>query len=81
MRTTLTLEEDVAAKLRAEVRKSGRPLKQVVNEALREGLAKRPAKEKVPPFKVKARRMGLRPGLSYDCIGELLEQIEGPLHR
>jgi hypothetical protein len=25
--------------------------------------------------------MGHRPGLNYDCIGELLEQLEGPLHR
>lgn len=81
MRTTLTLDEDVAARLKCETRKSGKSFKQVVNEMLREGLATRPAKEKIPPFKVKARPMGLRPGLSYDCIGELLEQIEGPFYR
>jgi predicted transcriptional regulator len=81
VRTTLTLDEDVASRLKSEARKSGRPFKQVVNEALREGLAKRPAKGKVPPFKVKARSMGLYPGLNYDNIGELLEQIEGPLYK
>jgi hypothetical protein len=81
VRTTLTLDEDVAARLKGEARKSGKPFKQVVNETLREGLARHPAKEKIPPFKVEARRMGLRPGLSYDCVGELLEQIEDPFYR
>ncbi len=81
MRTTLTLDEDIAAKLKAEARKTGRPFKQVVNETLREGFfARRPGK-RLPPFKVKARRLGLRPGLSYDCVGKLLEELEGPLHR
>ena len=79
MRTTLTLDDDVAAKLRAEARRSGDPLKLVVNRVLRLGLK---AKAKaLPPFEVKTRALGLRPGLSYDCIPELLEQAEGPLHR
>ncbi len=81
MRTTLTLEEDVAAKLKKEVRRSGKPFKAVVNEAIREGLEARSRQKKLPPFKVKARNLGLRPGLSYDCIGELLEIAEGPFHR
>jgi hypothetical protein len=81
VRTTLTLDEDVTAKLKAEIRRTGKPLKQVVNEALREGLASRKAAKKLPPFKVKARPMGLHPGLNYDNIGELLEQIEGPLYK
>jgi hypothetical protein len=80
VRTTLTLDDDVDAKLRAEARRSGRPFKQVVNEFLRLALnARRPVKHR-KPFKVKARRMGLHPGLDLDNIGELLEQLEGPLH-
>lgn len=39
MRTTVTLENDVEKQLRAAVRRSGRPFKQVLNDALREGLA------------------------------------------
>ena len=38
MRTTLTLDDDVAAKLRAEARKSGRSFKETVNQVLRLGL-------------------------------------------
>lgn len=81
MRTTLTLDEDVAAKLKSEARKSGKPLKAVVNEALREGLTARKAAKKQPPFKVRARSLGHYPGLDYDNIGVLLEQIEGPFHK
>ena len=81
MRTTLTLDDDVAAKLRAEARKSGEPFKRTVNRVLRTGLNVRAQAASLPPFKVKARPLGLRPGFSYDKISELIEQIEGPHHR
>lgn len=81
MRTTLTLDDDVAAKLRAEARKSGEPFKLVVNRVLRIGLLSRERAKSVPPFKIEPRPLGLRPGLSYDNIEDLLDQIEGPLHR
>ncbi len=80
MRTTLTLDEDIAAKLREEVQRTGRPLKQVVNETLREGLTRSPQK-KLTPFRVKTRKLGHYPGLDYDNIGVLLEQLEGPFHK
>ena len=41
MRTTLTLDDDVAAKLKTESRRAGRPFKEIVNETLRAGLASR----------------------------------------
>ncbi len=82
MRTTLTLDEDVAAKLKAEARRGGQTFRDVVNETLRRGLVSRNAPGKFPPFKVKARDLGnLKPGLALDNIAELLDQIEGPLHR
>ena len=81
MRTTLTLDEDVAAKLKADARRTGRPVRDVVNETLRRGLTtQRPATVR-QPFKVTARSLGLRPGLSLDNIGDLVEQVEDPLHR
>lgn len=81
MRTTLTLEEDVAAKLKAEVRRSGKPFKQVVNELLRASMTRPAPTRNLPPFRVKARDMGLHPGLNYDCISALIEQVEGPFHK
>jgi hypothetical protein len=75
------LDPDVAAKLKAESRRSGRSFRDVVNEALRRGLmADRSAKRSA--FRVQARSLGARrPGLHTDSIADLLEQVEGPLHR
>ena len=46
MRTTLTLEPDVAAAIKAAKRRSGATHKEIVNEALRRGLfqAEKPAR-------------------------------------
>lgn len=81
MRTTLTLDEDVTAKLKAEVRRSGLAFREVVNDTLRRGLVSR---SPLPPrevFRVAARDLGeLRPGLSLDNVADLLEQVEGALY-
>ena len=81
MRTTLTLDDDVAAKLKLLVRRSGRAFRDVVNETLRRGLANSQAQAR-EPFVVNARELGRRrPGLNFDNIADLLDQVEGPLHR
>ena len=82
MITTLTLDDDVATNLKAETKRSGRSFKDVVNEYLRLGLYAKKNERPRSPFRVQARDMGeLRPGLSLDNVGELLEQIEGSAHR
>jgi hypothetical protein len=82
MRTTLTLDDDVAAKLRAESRRAGRPFREIVNDTLRRGLASRRVTARRQAFKVKARDLGdLKPGLSLDRVAELIEHVEGSLHR
>jgi plasmid stability protein len=82
MRTTLTLDDDVAAKLRAEARRSGRSFRDIVNDTLRRGLATRHPAPPREPFKVAARDLGqLLPGLSLDSVADLIEQVEGPFHR
>jgi hypothetical protein len=76
MRTTLTLDDDVAAKLKTESRRSGRPFREVVNETLRRGLMSPRVTAQRQAFKVKARDLGdLKPGLSLDRIAELIEQV------
>ena len=82
MRTTLTLEDDVAAQLRAEARRTGRPFKALVNEALRAGLAPGRLSQPKQQFTIKSHDFGgLQPGVSLDKISELLERIEGPDYR
>lgn len=75
MRTTLTLEPDVARRLEQEV-KRGRGLKAVVNEALRRGFGLPTAEEPPPPFRVRPHPYGFRPGVDLDRVNQLLDEIE-----
>jgi hypothetical protein len=74
----LTLDDDVAAKLRVEAQQPGQPFKQVVSRLLRTGLHSQAVLKVLPPFKVEARNMGLRPGLNLDDVWGLIEQIDDP---
>jgi hypothetical protein len=82
VRTTLTLDEDVASKLKSEARRSGRSFRELVNGTLRRGLASRRETKPSEPFRVVARDLGeLRQGLTIDNVADLLEQVEGGRHR
>ena len=76
MRTTITLDPDVAARL--ERLKKTRPFKEVVNEALRAGLdelergqKKKPGRYTITPVKAYPRRMNI------DNIAEVIAEAEG----
>jgi hypothetical protein len=61
MRTTLTLDHDVAAKAkRAQL--NYKPFKQIINTALRIGLDEVLKPPQAKPYRTKARPLGLRPG-------------------
>jgi plasmid stability protein len=80
MRTTLTLDDDVAVKLRAAAKK--RPLRVVVNEALRAGLAAL-EKERAPtrtPYRTGGFDLGPSLVGSLDNIEEVLSRVEGDEH-
>lgn len=80
-RTTLTLDDDVAGRLKEEMQKSGASFKETVNHLLRLGLdvSRRP---RLPRrFEVRSRDLKPRPGVSYDNIEELLEQTEDSTYR
>ncbi|HJX66612.1 MAG TPA: DUF2191 domain-containing protein [Polyangia bacterium] len=81
MRTTLTLDEDIAAKLKAESRKTGRSFRDTVNACLRAGLTLRKQGDSARPFRVKARDLGLRPGINIDKVSGLLDELEGHEHK
>ncbi len=77
MRTTVTLEMDVEAKIKQEMRRTGKSFKEVVNGLIRRG-AREAAEQKDEPFRLITKDMGQRPGLNYDSIHDLLEYGEGP---
>jgi hypothetical protein len=81
MRTTLTLDDDVAAGLAAEARRSGRSFKDVVNAGLRMALHAKQQPGRRPAFAVRARPLDPVPGVSFDNIEALLDQLEGPVRR
>lgn len=77
-RTTLTLDDDVAHGLNREARRTGRPFRAIVNDAIRRGLLTPVAD---PPFALDAMDMALRPGLDLDDIEGVLEALDGPTRR
>ncbi len=76
---TLPLDEDVAAAIDDAMQRSGQSFEETVNESLRTGLGLRRGSPQ--PFKVQARALNARPGLNFDKIPELLDELEGPGHR
>jgi hypothetical protein len=77
MRTTLTIDDDVASLLREEAARSRRPFKQVVNQALRLGLTAGHSAKPRERFVVKPHHFGpLRPGIDPDKMNQLAGELE-----
>jgi len=76
VRTTLTLERDVAERLQKELRRSGKAMKTVVNEALRLGLGMAGKPVRPPPFQVRPHAFGFKPGIDLDRINQLVDELE-----
>ena len=81
IRTTVTLDEDVLVRTKDFSRKRGIPFKEALNELVRIGLLEQAKPMPKKSFKIRPLSVGLRPEFNYDNIGELLEELEGPLHR
>ncbi|MFB3776291.1 MAG: hypothetical protein ACE141_01735 [Bryobacteraceae bacterium] len=81
MRTTLTLEDDVSEQIRQEMRRTGKPFKQVVNDFLRLGFQQRSKAGSARPFLVRTFPAGPPPGMSFDNVEELLDFLDGPWRR
>jgi hypothetical protein len=81
VRTTLTIDDDIAALVEQEQRRTGDSFKGTVNRLLRRGLTVEEKDAGRAPFVVTPLYMGLHPGQNYDNIEALLEELEGPYHR
>ncbi len=81
MRTTLTLDPDVAAKAKKGASKLGKPFREVINSALRIGLEEVLAPPRAKAYQTTSRPLALHKGLSYDNISELIAHSEGEGHR
>ena len=76
MRTTLTLDPDVAARLELEMRRSREGMKAVVNRALRVGLGMTDKPVEPAPFCVEPHAFGFKPGTDLDRLNQLVDELE-----
>jgi hypothetical protein len=77
MRTTLTLEDDLASKLKQLARSTGKSFKEVVNLAIRKGLSlgDGPLGEQ-KPFRVVPKACGFRTGVDPTKLNQLYDDLE-----
>jgi hypothetical protein len=76
MRTTLTLDDDLAGLLKRRARELGVPFKEVVNRTIRAGLGEDAAPTPHPPPKTISHSFGFRPGIDLDKLGQLADELE-----
>jgi hypothetical protein len=76
MRTTLTLDPDVVRILEEEVHRTRRPFKQVVNDAIRRGLAPRGRAGAPTAYRLRPHPSSLQPGLDEGRLNQLADELE-----
>ena len=77
MRTTLTLDDDLAGILQMRASQQGHSFKAVVNSLLRAGIAASgDACEHRQAIQVMTRPLGLKPGYNPDKLNQLVDELE-----
>jgi hypothetical protein len=76
MRTTMTLDPDVAELVKQYMRRTGKGLKAVVNDAIRRGLGSSGGRAAEKHFKVEAHAFGIRPGIDLDRLNQVVDELE-----
>lgn len=77
VRTTLTIDDDLAGLLQRRARETGVSFKETVNRTLRAGLGADSAtakKRKAP--KTRTHSFGALPGIDLDKLGQLADELE-----
>ena len=77
MRTTLTIEPDVERLVQQAMRRTGRSMKTVINEALRLGLGAGTQPARVAHFTVEPHAFGFKPEVDTDRLNLLADTLEG----
>ncbi len=77
MRTTLTLDADVARLLEEEAHRQRKSFKEVVNDALRRGLSQSAGNSRrAVRFRVEPHVARLRPGIDRASLNRLADELE-----
>lgn len=75
MRTTLTLDPEIAERLRAEATLGKRSFKEIVNDALRRGLGIQQDAASAP-FQVNPHSSAFLPGIDPGKLNQLADELE-----
>jgi hypothetical protein len=76
MRTTLTIDDDLAGLLQRRAQELGLPFKEVVNRVLRQGLAEVARSPRSSRVKTRPHSFGFKPGIDLDRLNHLADQLE-----
>jgi hypothetical protein len=75
-RTTLTLDPDVAELLGETARRERKTFDQVVNEAIRRGLAPGAGRPSAGLFRIRPHRTQLQPGIDAGSFNRLADELD-----
>jgi hypothetical protein len=77
MRTTLTLDDDLARRLKELARETGRSFKEVTNDVVRRGLSSgEPPNGDPEPFRVAPKACGFKPGIDPLKLNQIYDDLE-----
>lgn len=81
MRTTLTLDDDLAGLLKRRAQELGIPFKEAVDRAIRTGLGEAVKARRVAAPKTMPHSFGFKPGIDLDKLGQLADELEAESFR
>lgn len=76
MRTTLTLDDDLAGILEQRARELGISFKEIVNRTIRAGVGQSAIRRRGPVPRVIPHSFGFRPGVDLDKLNQLVDELE-----
>jgi len=81
MRTTLTLDDDLASLLKRRARELGIPFEEAVNRTIRSSLGEAAVAGRHSAPKIIPHSFGFRPGIDLDKLGQLADELEAEARR
>ena len=76
MRSTLTIEDDLAGLLKQRSKELGKSFKEVVNQAIRKGLQADELPVNNSTVVTRTHSFGTRPGLKWERLNQLADELE-----
>ncbi len=76
MRTTLTIDDDLAGQIEERRRREGLSLKQIVNMLLREALRNGRQAPRAKKYRTRPHKLGMRAGFDSARLNQLVDELE-----